>query len=160
MIKADQLREFRPTVRYQSGDGITLTTLQDAIMDTADKMGIPVAFNNEQVKSGGLFNSTTEDCLVLYHPEHQNNYFKFCVRIKRQGAYAFVMINDFGQSKQMAKVNTAEFMKADRKGKDLGYKVASHIGQSIRSVGANKQKLEDENNYYQCIYDIFDEIVS
>jgi len=60
----------------------------------------------------------------------------------------------------MNKANTAEFMKNDRKGKDMSYKVGSMIGQGIRSLGGNKQKLEDENNYYQCIFDIFDEIVS
>jgi len=160
MIKGDILREFRPTVRYQQGEGITLSTVQSAIKDCADNMGIPVAFENDQVKSGGLFSSVTEDCLVMYHPEHPKDYFRFCIRVKRQGVYAFVSINDFGQSKQMNKANTAEFMKNDRKGKDMSYKVGSMIGQGIRSLGGNKQKLEDENNYYQCIFDIFDEIVS
>lgn len=31
MIKADELREFRPTVRYQNGEGITLSTVQEAM---------------------------------------------------------------------------------------------------------------------------------
>lgn len=73
MIKADELREFRPVVRYRDGSAITLRTVQDAIKDCAQGMGIPVAFYNDQVKSGGLFNKTIEDCIVLYHPEHQKN---------------------------------------------------------------------------------------
>lgn len=160
MIKDAELREFRPTVRYQNGEGITLQTVQEAIKDCAMKMGIPVAFMNDQVKSGGLFNSSTEDCIVMYHPEHERDYFRFCIRVKRQGVYAFVSINDFGQSKQMNKANTAEFMKQDRAGKDMSYKIGSMIGQGLRTLGSSKQKLEEENNYYQCIFDIFDEIVS
>lgn len=160
MIKDTELREFRPTVRYQNGDGITLQTVQEAIKDCAMKMGIPVAFTNDEVKSGGLFNSSTEDCLVMYHPEHERDYFRFCIRVKRQGVYAFVSINDFGQSKQMNKANTAEFMKQDRAGKDLSYQIGSMIGQGLRTLGSSKAKLEEENNYYQCIFDIFDEIVS
>ena len=101
MIKADTLREFRPSVRYKDGSGITLQTVQEAIKDCAQGMGIPVAFYSDQVKSGGLFNSSVEDCIVMYHPEHQNDYFKFCIRVGRQGTYAFVSVNDFGQSKQM-----------------------------------------------------------
>ena len=31
----------------------------------------------------------------MYHPEHERDYFKFCIRVKRQGTYAFVTINDF-----------------------------------------------------------------
>lgn len=160
MIKADELREFRPQVRYQNGEGITLRTVQEAIKDCAMKMGIPVAFRGDQVKSGGFFNSSVEDCLVMYHPEHEKDYFKFCIRVKHQGMYAFVMINDFGQSKQMKKANTAEFMKQDRKGQSMSYKVGSMIGQGLRTLGKSSQKLEEENMYYQCVFDIFDEIVS
>lgn len=160
MIKADELREFRPQVRYQNGEGITLSTVQEAIKDCAMKLGIPVAFRGDQVKSGGLFNSSVEDCVVMYHPEHERDYFKFCIRVKRQGVYAFVMVNDFGQSKQMNKANTAEFMKQDRKGQSMSYKVGSMIGQGLRTLGKSSQKLEEENMYYQCVFDIFDEIVS
>ena len=155
MIKADELREFRPQVRYQNGEGITLSTVQEAIKDCAMKMGIPVAFRGDQVKSGGLFNSSVEDCLVMYHPEHERDYFKFCIRVKRQGVYAFV-----GQSKQMNKAGYAESYKADRKGQSMSYKVGSMIGQGIMTIGKSKAKLEEENMYYQCVFDIFDEIVS
>ena len=96
----------------------------------------------------------------MYHPEHERDYFKFCIRVKRQGVYAFVMVNDFGQSKQMNKANTAEFMKQDRKGQSMSYKVGSMIGQGLRTLGKSSQKLEEENMYYQCVFDIFDEIVS
>ncbi len=160
MIKADELREFRPQVRYQNGEGITLGTVQDAIKDCADKMGIPVAFTNDQVKSGGLFNSSVEDCIVMYHPEHERDYFRFCIRVKHQGVYAFVSINDFGQSKQMNKAAYAENYKADRQGKDMSYKIGSMIGQGIMTLGKSKAKLEEEQMYYQCVFDIFDEIVS
>ena len=54
MIKADTLREFRPSVRYKDGSGITLQTVQEAIKDCAQGMGIPVAFYSDQVKSGGV----------------------------------------------------------------------------------------------------------
>jgi hypothetical protein len=96
----------------------------------------------------------------MYHPEHATDYFRFCIRVKRQGIYAFVYINDFGKSSQMAKADRAEFAKADRKGKTMSYKIGSMIGQGIANIGKSKQKLEEEQMYYQCISDIFDEIVS
>lgn len=160
MIKADELREFRPTVRYQNGEGITLSTVQEAIKDCAMKMGIPVAFTSDQVKSGGLFNSSVEDCIVMYHPEHERDYFRFCIRVKRQGMYAFVSVNDFGKSSQMAKADRVEFAAADRKGKPMSYKLGSLATQGLMNIGKSKQKLEEEQMYYQCVFDIFDEIVS
>ena len=83
MIKDKDLREFRPTVRYQGGQEITLKTVKEAIADCAAKFGIPVAFSSDQVKSGGLLNSSIEDCIVMYHPEHERDYFKFCIRVMR-----------------------------------------------------------------------------
>lgn len=160
MIKADNLREFRPSVRYKDGNGITLQTVQDAIKDCAQGMGIPVAFYSDQVKSGGLFNSSVEDCLVMYHPEHESDYFKFCIRVNRQGSYAFVSVNDFGKSSQMAKADRAEFAAADRKGKSMSYKLGSLATQGLMNIGKSKQKLEAEQMYYQCVFDIFDEIIS
>lgn len=160
MIKADELHEFRPQVRFPNGEGITLSTVQDAITECAANMGIPVAFKSDQVKSGGMFNSTVDDCIILYHPEHEKDYYRFCVRVKHQGKYAFVTINDIGHSKQIGKARVAEFSKEDRKGKDLSYKVGSILSSAVLAAGRNAQKLEEEQMYYQCISDIFDEIVS
>ena len=67
MIKIDELREFRPQVRYQNGNGITLITVQDAIKDCAMNMGIPIAFKYDKVKLGGLFNSSVDDCLSPFY---------------------------------------------------------------------------------------------
>lgn len=159
MIKIDELREFRPQVKYQNGNGITLITVQDAIKDCATKMGIPMAFKYDKVKLGGWFNSSVDDCLVLYHPEHERDYFKFCVRINHQGVYAFVSINDFGRSSQMTKMMLAEEGKADRAGKKMSYKIGSLIGTGLTTIGKSKAKLEEEQRYYQCVMDIFDEIV-
>lgn len=97
---------------------------------------------------------------MLYHPEHQYDYFKICVRVSHQGSYAFVSAMDFGTSKQMKKAGQAEAYRADRKGKSMSYKVGSMIGQGLTSIGRSKSKLEEEQNYYACIIDIFDEIVS
>ena len=51
MINANELREFRPVVRYRDGNDITLSSVQYALEDCASSMGIPVAFYNDQVKS-------------------------------------------------------------------------------------------------------------
>lgn len=160
MIKADYLREFRPTIRYNDGYDITLQIVQEALEDSAQKKGVPVAFYNDQIKSGGLFNSSVEDCIVMYHPEHKNDYFKFCIRVTVQGSYAFISVNDFGQSKQMSKAGYAENYKADRQGKSMSYKIGSMVGQSIMTIGKSKHKLEEEQMYYECISDIFDEVIS
>ncbi len=149
MIKADNLRKFHPGVRIKNGSGITLSAVQTAVEKGAEDIGIPVAFYDDQVKSGGLFNSSVEDCIVMYHPDHERDYFKFCIRVGRQGSYAFVSVNNFGESKQIAKANYAENSK--REGGPM-------LDRLVMTIGRSKQKLEEEQMYYQCIFDIFDEI--
>lgn len=149
MIKADNLRKFHPGVRIKNGSGITLSAVQTAVEKGAEDIGIPVAFYDDQVKSGGLFNSSVEDCIVMYHPDHERDYFKFCIRVGRQGNYAFVSVNNFGESKQIAKANYAENSK--REGGPM-------LDRLVMTIGRSKQKLEEEQMYYQCIFDIFDEI--
>lgn len=160
MIKADCLREFRPTYRYTDGTSITLETIQEAVKDAAQKYNIPVAFTNDQVKSGGLFNSEVEDCLVLYHPEHRYDYYRVAVRVKRQGTMAFVSMNDFGDSTQMDKYARSEANREARQGQSLSYKFGNSLVSGIMNMGKNKNKLEEEQNYYGALMAIFDELIS
>lgn len=160
MIKIDDLREFRPTYRFEDGASISLEAVQNALTTEAEKHGVPIAFYADQVKSGGMFNKQIEDCLVMYHPEHRNDYFTFCIRIQRQGSMAYVIVNDFGSSKQMDKFARTEFAKQDRKGKDMSYKIGSMIGSGIRNLGKSKQKLEEEQNYYGAVEYILDQVIA
>ncbi|MBQ9346578.1 MAG: hypothetical protein IJT94_04445 [Oscillibacter sp.] len=159
MIRADELQEFRPQVRYENPKGLNLGLLQNTIRRSAEGLGIFVAFRDDQVKSGGIFNSTIDDCVVMYHPDHERDYFKFCIRVKQQGIYTYVIVNVCGQSTQMRKQNVTDFAREDREGKELSYQIGSFIGQTLFSLGKNKQKLEDEIRYYQVVTEIFDELI-
>lgn len=136
MIKNTELRKFRPTVKYQNGKEITLKAVQKAIKNYAMKMGVPVAFTGEQIKSYGLFRASVETCFVMYHPRHKKDYFKFCIRVKKQGTCAFVSIHDFGQSSKMKKIDA----------EDIG--------------GKTEAEIEEEQIYYQNVFKILDEVVS
>lgn len=159
MIRIEELGEFRPTIRFKNGEGVTLQTIQVAIQKCAKEREIPVAFYESEVKSGGLFSSSLENCIVMYHPSHPGDYFQFCIRVKYQGAYAFVTINDYGESIQGSKAATADFMRQDRQGKPLSYMFGSVVGGMFRTRGLDRQKLEEEQMYYQCVNDIFDDVL-
>lgn len=160
MIKIDELRDYRPKYRYTDGAGITLDMVKEELTAEAKKNGIPVAFYDDQVKSGGMFNKTIEDCIVMYHPEHRNDYYRFCIRVQREGSLTFISVNDFGDSKQMDKFARAEYAKQDRSGKSMSYKLGSMAASAIANSGRNKQKLEAEQNYYDAVQYIFDTIIS
>jgi hypothetical protein len=130
-----------------------LSVLQSVLTKTAGKYQIPIAFKTDEIKAGGLLNSTKMDCLVVHHPQHYSDYFRYAVSIKRQGIMAYISINSFGRSNQAnlhnIAANRAELMQQGKVGMSL---LAGVVG-----MGKNKNKLEDENNYYTALEQIFDE---
>ena len=92
------MREFRPVYQYEDGEYVTLDAVKWAISEAAQNLDVPVAFYPDQVKSGNLFNKSVEDCLVMYNPEHKNDYYLICIRVQHQGNLAYVAINNFGSS--------------------------------------------------------------
>ena len=57
MIKADELAEGKDIV-FKEGKDVTLSVLQSALAKTAGKYQIPIAFKTDEIKAGGLLNST------------------------------------------------------------------------------------------------------
>lgn len=167
MIKENELWDYKDPIRYQDGEAVTLMTIQTALTEAAANFAIPVAFKNDQIKSGGLFNSATEDCLVMYHPEHEKDYLQFCIRVQHQGIYAIVNVNRCGQSKQLDKAYRSEIAKQGVKdyvhAKDdmaTGQAVGRMIGGALGSIGKSKKKLDEEKTYYDYVDTIFNDVLS
>ena len=187
MIREKDISEFMPQVRYQGGQSINLQTVQGVLSDCAGRYGIPVAFKDDQIKFGGLIGGYTRDCIVLFHPEHERDYFNFMITISHQGGYAFASVYCGGTSKLMKKEEAASAAKAELKqagrttlhswfgggsnsgavedvfrstvgfAKTTGSLAKAAIG-GLRSLGGGKEKLQEEKNWYAMIYDIFNEM--
>ena len=173
VIKEKELQEFRPQIRYQDGQDITLQAIQSLLQGEAQQAGIPIAFRLDQVR-GDLF-GRAEDCLVLYHPEHQKDYFSVAVCIKRQGNYAFVSAESFGTSKLIkAEAVRKQFNAAAKEGiHDRGYNPLENAAAGAAIVGAgiagvrhlikgnsDKEKMEAEQQWYTIICDMLDTVIS
>lgn len=163
-IKAKELQEFRPTVRYMDGDGITLMSIKEALAKAGENYGIPMAFAKEEI-SNGLFGEKLP-CIVMYHPEHPSDYFNFCIQKHTQGKIAMVSVSLCGSSKQMQKDNIAHNRTGALPaallggGLGIGYAVGASLTKAFGSMGRSKAKLEVEKSWYGAITGIFDEVIS
>ena len=135
--------EWIPQVRFPNGENVNLMTVREAIQNEADANGIPVAFREDQLKSGGLFNKQVEDILVMYNPEHANDYLQFVIRIQHMGKYAFMHVFNMGGSKNYGMFNDAE------EGGLLGT-----IASIKKVVGGGNAKLQAEEQYYTILKDV------
>lgn len=164
MIKEKDIRESR-VVRFQNGSGISLESIRSELQNLASREGIMVALDDEQLRFGSLFNSTTENCLLLYHPDHRKDYINSILRLTRQGNYAFLHIYEYGQSKMAVKMYAATDARTEAReerrsmplGERIGAALADGLVNGLMSIGANKQKYEQEQQWYAIVEDIIDE---
>lgn len=118
MITASTLSEFHliqcdlkrlSSSAASNESAFTLAVLQRMLEDTARSMRLPATFANDRVQSSGYQNVSTEDCLVLYHPDHPRDFHHFCIRLNAQGNDAFISVSTFGGSNPAAKIHADFF---------------------------------------------------
>jgi len=99
MIDASELREIHPIYCYTpKGDTVTFDSIKTLIERTAKVHFVPVAFELSEISSNNSSTVTIEDCLIIYHPKHRNNYINFVIRIRRDGDTAYISKNEYGTS--------------------------------------------------------------
>ena len=162
MIKEKELREARQGVRYPDAKDLNYQMLQAALEKKLAESGVSIAFEMDQVKYGGL-GGAVEDCLVLYHPNHKTDYMKLCVRIKHQGNYAFVSIDEFGESKMLGIQAGHDAASDTFHGGSMSEKFGALLGSGFRRLFKgkyDKRALEEEKMWYTVVADVFDAVFS
>lgn len=166
MIKDKDLRQYQKPIRYTNGSDITLESARSAFMNRAMNYQIPLEISMDQVKSGGMFNSEIQDCLVLFNPQHKKEYIQYVVTIRRQGTMAFVSVDNYGTSKNATKLSfgnnagadfkTAIFSKNEN---ESAIALGRAIGGALRSIGGSKSKVQEEQMWYGAMAQIIEDIV-
>lgn len=152
------LHQVRQPIFYKDGTNVDLQNIAQLLQAGFAKYNVPVAFEFDKVKAGGLLKSTTTDCLVLYHPEHKKDYVNFVIRLSNQGTMTFVNVDSFGSSKQMKKQIEYETNREQRRGQDVGSQLANILTTNLMTLGRSKSKLEEEKNYYKTCHAVMDEV--
>ncbi|WP_308577294.1 hypothetical protein [uncultured Parvimonas sp.] len=165
MLKEKKLLIVEDSTRYLDR-GINI---QDAIVflnNELSKMHYNVEVNSDTVKFGGLFNSTVLDCIVVTNADHKRDYISLVAVFSEDKSR--MNVYEMGESKQMKKYNIKTGNEAYRKevlktsGMKLSDKIAHNIGNkivsSIRSIGLNSQKLQDELDYVGYVLHLFEQI--
>ncbi|GHU97803.1 hypothetical protein FACS189483_04810 [Spirochaetia bacterium] len=89
---------------------LKLEDFQKAFDEKAKELQIPIAFKSDQVSSGCL-GMTKQDCLTIFHPDHEKGWGKVCLRLTTQGVYTladFNWIEGFGVQHVVTNVGEAK----------------------------------------------------
>lgn len=131
---------------YSDGENVYMENVQSLLENAFTRAGVPVVIQREPMKNGLL--GGTEDSLVLYHPNHPRDYFRWAIVLRAQGNMGFVHIYQYGTSKLGAKAHGANALKSN----------GNSILGAISSIGCNKNKMAEEDNYYDAIASILADV--
>lgn len=149
MIKEKKLNDDLETIKI-GRQYTSLEEVRDVILDLARSNQVAIEITLDTVKTKGIFRSQELPCLILTHPDHKRDYYKMVVLV----GDGEIMMASTGVSKQMKKFNIAEANKEIRRGKSMSFKVGNIVGSSIWTLGKNKNKMAEENEYYEMLFGI------
>ncbi len=182
-IPEKKLEQLYDPIRYPNGEEITLDLIKEKFVEVAENYGLALSVENDEIETGGFFNSSTTPCLLLYNPTYFDDYYKFCITSKPQGKTALINIYSFGKSTQMSKEafsqNTKVFDGAGSRGTALGILRGGAVGagfavgsaatglvkggikalaKGINALTMDKAALAEEKEWYDLFYAVIAEV--
>ncbi len=140
---------------YKNAGGATYKTLENALSECAKECGVPVAFYMDEVSHGFIQKS---QCMVMYNPEHEKDYFKFALELKNQGNMAIIGVSYFGTSAQSAHISVNKTLKSKT---DMATKLGHLVGAGIFKATHGRMDsnaYEDEYSYYTIVLEFFEQL--
>ena len=107
MLKEKDLTP-KGTITVREGETVQLAWIKEAIQEEAANRQFPLSITDNQLKTGGLIGGSVDDCIVMSHPEHQRDYYKYALTVRRQGTMALIALYLFGNSKLAVSVGVNE----------------------------------------------------
>lgn len=100
-IREKELAAYSDPIRMIDDDTTGFEAIDASLKSTAEMYGAEIEVWKDGVERG-TFDMNPISCLVLCHPEHKNDYFRFCITRKVQGKTCLVQIYTLGKSTQMS----------------------------------------------------------
>lgn len=115
--------------------------------ENEERYGLPLGFSYDNVKHGGLFNASTERCLLITNTEHPSDYFNYCAILRSKGKRGTLQFFYYGHS-----VLTGKKEQEEARGKNLGGMLLNAL------VRVDQTKYDEEYQYYADLDRMIDEI--
>lgn len=141
MIRDNDLKPCEGLGWYFTGDAAEMLNLNSVKKLLKEKneetSALPIMFGQDEVKHGGLLNATKEPCLIIANKEHAEDYFRYCIILRKQGRRLDMKCYYYGQSTLTGKKHQEE-------------ERANNIGGMILNMltRVDQTKVDEEYAYY------------
>lgn len=184
-VRGKNLEEYLEPIRYADGANATLDDALAYIEEKAEEHSVDLVCEKGFAEYGNIFSFNHMDvpCIVLHHPAHSSDYFKFCITRKEMGNAAIFQVFTTGNSRQINKEqfqqNTQIMDGSGALGASIGMLRGGAVGagfaigsavtgiaktgvkaiaKGVNALTMNKAALELEMEWYRCISTILYEV--
>lgn len=98
MYKRDELLNIRKAFRLLDENGMSIELLEGHAAEFSEQFGVPLAWEADQVDNGEAAKQPIQDCLVLFNPDHKDDYYKIVVDFEVPTKLAFLNASITGES--------------------------------------------------------------
>ena len=155
MLKEKDLIENVASYRIKDKENqVNFQSIKNVIENEVEDYGYKLLFRMDELKIGGMFNSSIEKVLVVTNADHPSDYFQYVFMLGKQGTFTLFNVYVAGQSKLIKKENIRQ-TNANNAG--LVGLVSMNIAHKIHN---NDAALAEEQGYYLIFeQDILSKIV-
>ena len=95
MYNREDLLNIRKAFRLVGAEGMSIEILEAHATEFSEKFGVSLAWETDQIDNGG---GAIQDCLVLFNPDHKDDYFKIVVDFEMPSMLAALSASITGES--------------------------------------------------------------
>lgn len=100
-IRERDLTAYSEPIRMVDDATTDFDAIDAALRSVSATFGAELKVWKDDVERG-MFDMNPVPCLMLCHPEHKEDYFRFCITRKVQGKTCLIQIYTYGKSTQMS----------------------------------------------------------
>jgi len=148
MYNREELLNIRKSFRLLGPEGMSIEILEAHAAEFSEKFGVALAWETDQIDNGG----TMQDCLVLFNPDHKDDYYKIVVDFEVPGMLAALSASVTGESANG--INRAGAVALMQGGK----MALANLAGGATETGA-PEDCAVEKDYYAAMYDIVNALI-
>lgn len=148
MYNREELLNIRKSFRLLGPEGMSIEILEAHAAEFSEKFGVALAWETDQIDNDGAM----QDCLVLFNPDHKDDYYKIVVDFEVPGMLAALSASVTGESANG--INRAGAVALMQGGK----MALANLAGGATETGA-PEDCAAEKDYYAAMYDIVNALI-
>ena len=152
MLKRDDLLSIRTAYQLIDEKGMSIAVLEDSLKGLAGTYEVPLSWERDQIENASGAKEAVQDCLVLFHPDHKDDYYRVVVEFEAPTKLAVLTASIVGSSENGVLLSGATAL-------IQGGKMALANFEGLETGAADEEAYNAELDYYSDLYAVINALI-